>query len=121
MGFREGQIKFEKATTDKLKWIHSKLAQLDSLKVPTYLKEDIARVAYRIMNTSPPIRDEIIGRAFTLSEFIDYEYDDTLDEVFANLATLLPAYRNDVDYIFDVWEKAKTFLNTYLVEHGLKK
>lgn len=102
--------------SEKLKKIHAELAANGPKVHDEKMKKDIATVTYEIVEDTPMEKDKIRERAYIISAFVEYEYDDELDEVFEIAATLVPptsAPLKEQD-IYYAWTEIYEMLGDYL-------
>lgn len=110
--FPESPIDLDKELIDEMKGIYTELSK--SEEIDESLKIRIAKACLKMMEEAPLDKEEVMERAFELSKFVEYEYDDALDSIFEKAAKLSPPEFNTDDFIFGLWNEMKEELEEYL-------
>lgn len=110
---------------DDLKSIHNELARrraeggqdkilIDDEKI----KKRIAEICYDIVQDTSLDRKRIMDRAYILSTFIEFDFNDPLDTVFEKMVSLVPPENHTPEQVFNIWREIEEILRNYLKEKG---
>ncbi len=110
--FNDKSYELDQELINELKDIYKELAI--SEKISHILKIRIAKACLKIIEITPLEKKEVLERAYEISSFIEYKYDDALDEVFENAAKLSPPKYDTPDFVFELWNEMKEHLEDYI-------
>ena len=104
--------------TDESKNIYKEIPNLGSKKITGDMKKRIAKVVFDIVSETPLEKELIKDKAYIISTFVEYEFDDKLDEVFALASQLVQPSRKPLEEqrIYYIWSEIYEKLETYLAK-----
>ncbi len=109
----------------ELESIHLELIEVetgnDSLKITnSFLKLRIAMISLKIINFTSLTRKNIFSKAYDLSIFCGFDYEDELNDIFEDIFHLAsrPPHRQESNMIIE-WEKIRLLLESYINEHAI--
>ncbi len=82
------------------------------------LKKRVAEMCLQIINDTPQDVDLVLKRIPIIAEFVEYDFNDKLDTIFAQAVQLIPPEDTSSQNVLSTWNSMKALLEDYLADNN---